>query len=166
SAQALRPVSISYPPGDPGREDALISAIAQQWNTPVHWLDIRDIPLVDHPAERAAARDEPFAQAYEIWNRALARGGRAIGARVAFDGNGGDHLFQTSPVFLADLLWRGRWFALTREWRASSLHGVREFLQWAVKPALGSRLLDIATILRGGKRLHGSYERWMPVWIA
>lgn len=166
SARALRPVSISYPPGDPGREDELITAIAEQWNVPIHWLDIRDIPLVDHPVERAAARDEPFAQAYEIWNRALARGARAVGARVAFDGNGGDQLFRTSPVYLADLLRRGRWFALAREWRTSPLHGVRGFLQWAVKPALGPQLLRIATILRGGKRLHGCYERWMPAWIA
>jgi len=41
----VTPVSISYPKGDPGREDELISAIASHWDAPVHWIDVERIPL-------------------------------------------------------------------------------------------------------------------------
>jgi asparagine synthase (glutamine-hydrolysing) len=164
-SQRLHPVSISYPPGDAGREDELISAIAQQWQTPVQWLDIRDIPLLDRPAERAATRDDPYAQPFELWNRALARGSRTVGARVAFEGGGGDQVFQVSPVFLADLFRRGRWITLMREWRALRLRGFVDFFRWALKPTLPPLLLNAATLVRGGKRLHGAYERWMPPWL-
>jgi len=164
-SQPLRAVSISYPPGDPGREDELISAVAERWQAPVHWLDIRDIPLIDNPAERAAARDEPGAHAFELWNRSLARGSRSVAARVAFDGNGGDQLFQVSPAFLTDLLRTGRWVTLLQEWRALKLHGFKDFFQWALKPALPPSLLDVATMIRGGRRLHGVYERRMPTWM-
>ncbi|MBA3556935.1 MAG: hypothetical protein H0W29_19595, partial [Gemmatimonadales bacterium] len=94
----LGAVSISYPPGDPGREDELIAAAAGRWGSPIHWLDIADVPLLDRPDDRAAGRDEPFAHAFEMGNRALARGTRAMGSRVALDGVGGDQLFQVSPV--------------------------------------------------------------------
>src|SRR4029077_9555993 len=46
-ARDLLPVSISYPEGDPGREDELIEQIAGHWGSPVHWLRVDDIPLVD-----------------------------------------------------------------------------------------------------------------------
>jgi asparagine synthetase B (glutamine-hydrolysing) len=52
----ILPVSISYPEGDPGREDELIQAIADHWKVPIHWVDIRNIPFFDRPAERAAER--------------------------------------------------------------------------------------------------------------
>src|SRR5690606_4084438 len=106
--RSLLPVSISYPPGDPGREDELIESIAMHWDVPIHWVDIRDIPFVDRPVERAAERDEPFGHAFEMWHRSLARGSRGVGAHVAFDGVGGDQLFQVSEVYFADLLRSGR----------------------------------------------------------
>src|SRR5690606_12549946 len=62
------PVSISYPEGDPGREDEIIRDVAAHWDTPVRWLDIADIPyLGDEPAE-AARRDEAFLHPYHRWN--------------------------------------------------------------------------------------------------
>ena len=164
TGQALCPVSISYPPGDPGREDELITAVAEHWAAPVHWLNIADIPLVEQPARRAALRDEPGAHAYENWNRALARGTRRVGAHVALDGNGGDQLFQMSPTFLGDLLLSGRWITFLREWRALGLRSFADFLGWVVKPSLSPAMLDVATMIRRGKRLHGTYERWMPPW--
>ena len=51
----LRPVSISYPAGDPGREDELIEAVTSYWNVPVHWLDIKRIPLLDEVLDSAAS---------------------------------------------------------------------------------------------------------------
>ena len=47
SARKLLPISISYPEGDPGREDELIREIAARWNANVHWLDIRNIPFFE-----------------------------------------------------------------------------------------------------------------------
>jgi asparagine synthase (glutamine-hydrolysing) len=163
--QELRPVSISYPPGDPGCEDELITAAADWWGKPVHWLHSRDIPVIEQPVERAITRDEPAAHPYEHWNRALAGGSRHIGARVAFHGVGGDQLFQVSPVFLADLLRTGRWITFAREWRALRLRGWGDAWRWALKPTVTPGLLDAATRLRGGRRVHGTYERWIPDWI-
>jgi asparagine synthase (glutamine-hydrolysing) len=108
SSRKLLPVSISYPEGDPGREDELIRDIAARWSAHVHWLDIQNIPFFDNPLERAALRDEPFAHPFEMWHRSLARGSRATHSRVALEGVGGDQLFQVSEVYLADLLRTGR----------------------------------------------------------
>ncbi len=164
----LRPVSISYPPGDPGREDELIEAVTAYWNVDVHWLDIGRIPLLDVPSERAAVRDEPFAHAFEMWNRALARGSRSVGARIALEGNGGDQLFQVSPVHLADLLRRGRLTTLARQWRAKGLAGTgfRNFFRWAVQPLLSPPLLRAAAAIRGGRPLVGYLERPLPPWVS
>ena len=163
----LRPVSISYPPGDAGREDELIAAVAGHWNAPIHWLDIRNIPLLDRPAERAAARDEPLAHPFETGNRALAGGSRSVGAHVAFDGFGGDQLFQVSLVYLADLFRTGRWIRLAREWKEKGLkREFRPFFRWAVQPVLPHPLLTGAKVLRGGRALRGYLERPVPEWIA
>jgi asparagine synthase (glutamine-hydrolysing) len=163
----LQAVSVSFPPGDPGREDELILDVAAHWGSPVRWLDIQDVPLLATPAERAAARDEPFAHAFEMMNRALAAGSRASGARVAFDGVGGDQLFQVSEVYFADLLRAGRLRTLAREWRGKGLsgRGARTFFRWAVQPLLPHALLDAAAFLRGGRPLRGYLERTVPPWI-
>ncbi|MBA4158980.1 MAG: hypothetical protein H0X65_16105 [Gemmatimonadetes bacterium] len=163
----LHPVSISYPPGDSGREDELIAAVADHWGAPVHWLDIRNISLLDRPEERAALRDEPFAHPFETGNRALAGGSRAVGAHVAFDGFGGDQLFQVSLVYLADLFRNGRWVSLSREWRQKGLNGgFRPFFRWAVQPVIPRPLLDMVKRVRGGRALRGYLERPVPEWIA
>ncbi|HEV2131952.1 MAG TPA: asparagine synthase-related protein, partial [Longimicrobiaceae bacterium] len=167
AGQHLRAVSLSYPPGDPGREDELIAAVVAHWGSPVKWLDIAGIPLLDRPQERAASRDEPFAHAFEMGNRALAEGSRQVGARVAFDGSGGDQLFQVTHVYLADLFRTLRWRSLAREWRLKGLSGTgpRNFFRWAVQPVLPPPLLSAATALRGGRPLRGYLERPLPEWM-
>jgi asparagine synthase (glutamine-hydrolysing) len=167
SRHKLRPVSISYPEGDSGREDELIRDIAARWNAPVHWLDIQDIPIFDHPSERAAARDEPFAHPFEMWHRSLARGTRATHSRIALEGVGGDQLFQVSEVFLADLLRTGRLGELAREWKAKGMTnaGFRTFFRWAIQPNLPRPALALATLVRGGTPLVGYLERALPPWI-
>jgi asparagine synthase (glutamine-hydrolysing) len=159
------PVSISYPEGDPGREDELILAVAKHWNVPVRWLDIADIPLFDREPERALERDQPFVHLYEYWNRALAAGSRACGSRVAFDGNGGDQLFQNSDVFLADLLRKGNLLRLAKEWKARPRGGFRNFFAWAIQPNLNQSLLNLAARVRGGRRLRHYLERPVPDWL-
>jgi asparagine synthase (glutamine-hydrolysing) len=165
--RSIHPVSISYPQGDPGREDELIQAIADHWGVSVHWLDIADIPFFDKPAERAAERDEPFGHAFEMWHRSLSRGSRAVGSRVAFDGVGGDQLFQVSEVYLADLLRSGHWLELRREWKAKRLtgSGFRGFFRQAVQPLMTERAHDLAAAMRNGRALRGYLERRAPSWL-
>ena len=164
----LRPVSISYPEGDPGREDELIREIAARWNAAVHWLDIQNIPFFDQPAERAATRDEPFAHPFEMWHRSLARGTRATHSRVALEGVGGDQLFQVSEVFLADLLRTGRLAELAREWKAKGMSGsgFRTFFRWAIQPNLPRPALAARARACAAERpLVGYLERALPPWI-
>jgi asparagine synthase (glutamine-hydrolysing) len=167
SAHRLLPVSISYPEGDPGREDELIREIAARWNAEVHWLDIQNIPFFDNPAERAAVRDEPFAHPFEMWHRCLARGTRATNSRVALEGVGGDQLFQVSEVYLADLLRTGRLTKLAREWTTKGMSGsgFRTFFRWAIQPNLPRPALAAARALRGGRPLRSYLERSLPPWM-
>ena len=166
-ARSLLPVSMSYPPGDPGREDEIIQAVADQWAVPIHWVDIGNVPFFDRPQERAAARDEPFGHAFEMWHRSLARGSRAVGTRVALEGVGGDQLFQVSQVYFADLLSHGRWLELWREWNAKRMRrsGFRNFFGLAVQPLLPAPALRLAAMLRGGRPLVGYLERRAPSWL-
>lgn len=159
------PISISYPQGDPGREDELIAAVAGHWSTDVHWLDIGSIAFLDREEERAAGRDEPYRHLYENWNAALAAGSRASGSRVALDGNGGDQLFQNSDVFLADLFRQGKWLTVAREWPTRPRGGYREMFATVIQPNLGPFLLKAASWARGGRPLHHYLERKIPPWI-
>lgn len=165
----LRPVSISYPKGDPGREDEMIAEIAQRWDTPVYWLSIGDIPFFHEPATAARNRDEPFAHAFEMWNRALARGSLTAGSRVALDGNGGDQLFGVSEAYFADLLREGKWGVLAREWRRKGLHGVEgrgaKFFSLAVRPALPAWAVRVVESARRGEPWLSYLERPLPGWI-
>jgi asparagine synthase (glutamine-hydrolysing) len=161
----LEIVSVSHPPGDEGREDEIIRRVADHWNRPVHWLRIGEIPLLDGAAARAAERDEPFAHVFEAWNRALIDRGRALGARVALDGNGGDQLFFVSNVYLADLLRAGRWRTLWREWKAKGGADPRDLFETAVQPLLPHAAVDALGWMRG-RPLRPTMERLLPSWIA
>lgn len=164
----LLPVSISYPEGDPGREDETIVQVAEQWRVPVHWLESESIPLfAERPAAEAASRDEPLAHLYEFWNRALADGSRRLGTRVSLDGYGGDQLFQLSDIYLADLLQRGRWLELGREWRARwGVLGRRYLARFTLRPLAPGWLLDLQSRIAGsGRALHSHLERPVPPWV-
>lgn len=165
-ADAILPVSISYPVGDPGREDHWIQAVADHWHVPINWIDIRHVPFFDDELGRASERHEPWAHLYERWNGALAVGSRACGARVALDGNGGDQLFQNSDVFLADLLRSGNWLTLAREWRARPRGGFRHLFATVIQPHLTPSMHTLATRVRGGRRLRHYLERPIPNWIS
>ena len=160
----LRPVSISYPVGDPGREDELIDLVAARWNADVHWLHSDDIPLLDALEQRAAETDEPPAHLYEPWNRALARGTRATGARVTLDGSGGDQLFQVSAIVVADLLRAGRWAEALRLARARG-RGWRHFVQVGVMPLLPQRAFDAAEAILGRDVSRHYLERRIAPWV-
>ncbi len=156
SHQRVVPVSMSYPEGDAGREDELIQSVADFHQQAVEWVAIGDVPGLPDPAGWARRRDEPFAHPYQEWNRALARGARAAGARITLTGNGGDQFFSVSPVFLADLFRAGRWITLGREARALGMarpRAYRELFHWAVQPNLPAPLQRLAAGLRRGRPL-------------
>jgi asparagine synthase (glutamine-hydrolysing) len=131
----LRPVSISYPAGDPGCEDDLIQQVADRWSADVHWLRSDDIPLLDGLEERAGLSDEPPAHLYELWNRALAQGTRSVGARIALDGCGGDNFFAVSDIARARAAWGWRHLA-----RASVLPLLPDSVVRAGERVAGRRL--------------------------
>ncbi len=162
--QSLRPVSISYPTGDPGREDELIEDVASFWHADVHWLDIGTIPLLAGLEERAARSDEPPSHLYESWNRALARGTRACGARITLDGAGGDQLFQVSDIYLADLLMRGHWNLLASELRTRRVQGLRHIFRNTVEPLLPLALARVISRHSGSNGGH-YLERPLPSWV-
>jgi asparagine synthase (glutamine-hydrolysing) len=164
SGDSLLPVSISYPQGDPGREDEIIQMILDHWSSSTHWIRSGDIPLFERPLEAAATRAEPFAHVYEHWNRRLVQAGRTLGTRVMLDGFGGDSLFQSSPIYFSDLLRRGRLIELRREWKAKGMRGASPAIQWCVQPLLPSALLHLLPRRLGGPG-SGSRERRLPSWI-
>lgn len=145
----LRPVSISYPEGDPGREDEMIQAVGNRWNADIHWIRSDRIPLLDGLEERAALTDEPPNHLYELWNRELARGSRSVGARIALDGCGGDNLFQVSDIILADLLRSGRLLEFARRARSRRTFGWKHLARAGVLPLLPDSLI------RAGERVAG-----------
>lgn len=167
AGRTLAPVSISYPEGDPGREDEIISDIVAHWRGRTRFIPVDGIPLFDDAAGRAAHREHPMAHTYEEWNRALSRGARAEGARVMLDGLGGDQLFQVSDIFLSDLFRRGRWIELARQYRARAdgRGDLRSLWRWGIGPALPAPLRNlIARLRRAGPPRH-YLERGVPFWF-
>lgn len=134
----VQSVSISYPDGDPGREDELIAAVTQHWSATPDFTAVDTIPLSVEWEREAAAREQPFAHAYEHWNRALARRARALGAKVLLDGVGGDQLFQASDIFLADLVRTLQWGEVWRQYRTprTDRRSLRDLYRWGVRPNL------------------------------
>jgi asparagine synthase (glutamine-hydrolysing) len=161
----LRPLSVSYPPGDPGREDELIRATLEYWDLRTHWIDVADIPVFDDPAARAAERDDVYAHAFECWNRHVAAEARGLGARVMLDGVGGDQLFQVSNVYFADLLRRGHVTRLLREARAKSVKRWADFYPYAVQPLLPEWALALAARFGPQSVALGYRDRAPVAWI-
>ena len=165
SARSLRAVSISYPVGDPGREDEIIRDILARWNASADWIDVDCVPVFNELPDARTGREEPFAHPYEEWNRELSRGARRAGARVILDGAGGDQLFQTSGIFLADLLREGRWMELARQWRATEGRGARSFYRAVMRPALPPGLNGLIARARGMTPPPHHLERQPPFWF-
>ncbi len=161
----LQPISISYPVGDPGREDEFIEAVAAQWGVTTSWIDVDELSLFAPPVEDAAARDLPFAHTYEGWNRGLSARARTCGIRVVLDGVGGDQLFQVSSVYLADLFARGEWWELARQWRARGHGGLRGLWREAVHPGLPPVLQAWLARMRGRGAPRGPLHRDPPFWM-
>jgi len=164
--RSLSPISVSFPVGDIGREDEKIAGIAARWNTPVHWVDVSSIPLMELSAEANREREEPYPFFFSRWIRYLARTSRSIDSRVAINGGGGNFLFESSSVALADLVARGKVLSLLREWRALGVRSrkAHTVFRLMIRPLLGPLTLGVAERMRGSLLL-GTYERPLPRWL-
>ncbi len=161
----LRPVSISYPAGDLGCEDEFIRQVSTRWGTDPHWIQSDAIPLLDGLEERAALADEPPTHLYELWNRELARGARAIGARVALDGCGGDNLFQVSDVVLADLLRTGHLLEFARLARSRRRAGWKYLARAGVLPLVPDAVLRAGELVAGRRIPRHYMEHPAAPWM-
>ncbi len=160
----LRPVTVSYPVGDNAREDDYVNAIASQWSTSVAWIDSESVELFQDLEGRAAVRDDPYAHTFEMMNRRLAQTSVSTGARVAFDGYGGDQLFHVSPAYLADLFARLQWRELRASLVAENRRGMRAFLRWCVIPWLPGDIFE--RIQKARKRyVSGAQAMELPPWL-
>lgn len=164
-AASLRPVSVRLDAADPLNEDRFIEAVAGHWQSRVTWMDVAELgPLVQ--AEGSGDRDEPYAHLYESLMRLLSERSLTSGARVALNGNGGDVLFEVSPVIIADYLASLRIRSVLHEWSAVRTRGRRlsSFVQWAVTPLLPTTAQNAVARIRG-RPLHGYFERPVPSWL-
>lgn len=163
----LRPVSISYAEGDPGRENHWIEAVTRRWNVEPSFIDVDAIPLFNDWEGEAARRSGPFAHAYEHWNRALSRRARERGARVILDGVGGDQLFQCSDIYLADLVRTFQWGELWGQMRQRppEIDGLRHLYRWGIRPNLPEGLAARISRLRGLPPARHYLERIPPIWF-
>jgi asparagine synthase (glutamine-hydrolysing) len=163
----LLPICRSHPPGDTGREDETIEDIARYWGVTPRWTDARNTPLFSELRNRSRWSAEPFAPPFEGLTRALATTGRAVGSSIALDGYGGDFLFQVSPIYLSDLLARGRVSRALRDWRAMDRgkEGLRGFFHHGIQPLLPSWAISALRAARGPRSFRTSMQRTDPPWI-
>lgn len=164
-ASHLHPVTVSYPEGDTAREDLHVTAIASRWATSVEWINSEEVDLFLDLEARAEVRDDPYAHTFEMMNRKLAQTSVGLGARVAFDGYGGDQLFHVSEAYLADLFGRLRWRELTTSLQAHGFHGWRAFLRWGMAPWLPESLFDGIQRLRK-REAAAPWGMNLPPWLA
>lgn len=163
----VHPVSISYPEGDPGREDELIEMVARHWEVEPDFIDVDAIPLYSDWETEASRRDSPFAHAYEHWNRALARRARERGATVVLDGVGGDQLFQCGDIYLADLVRTLQWGELAGQLRHRAAPGnrLRHLYSWGLRPNLPDGITHLIARARGLPPARNYMERIPPRWF-
>jgi asparagine synthase (glutamine-hydrolysing) len=165
--RSLDAVSMSFPLGDPGREDEIITQVASFWKRGVHWKHVDRVPLLHSDFVAAAARrDSPFTQVYEMFNRTLARGSRELGSRIALSGIGGDELFSVSSRYLTDLFWGGRWIALANDWHRQRGNTVRGFFDRVVQPGMPRALRRAIGVARRGDAMTGFFDRPLVPWMS
>ncbi len=145
----FKPISITYPEGDIAREDEWIRASLARWDMSTSWVESGEIPVRTDFEESAKNRDLPFVHLFDTWNGALADQSRAVGARVALGGDGGDQLFQCVPIHLADLARTIRPVRLVREYRSLGGQSLRGLARWSVLPLVPRPLSLIYEGFRG-----------------
>lgn len=166
AGDAVQPVSLSYPPGDIGRDDEVILDILARVGGRPTFVPTREIPLFGDFLAYARTRPDPFGHPYVNFHHALAERAVEMGARVAFNGIAGDALFRTGPSFLSDLLFSARPWRAVREGRALGYRVPgREFLRVALLPQLGPGFRRILRLVGAGHRFPDPLSRPLVPWL-
>jgi asparagine synthase (glutamine-hydrolysing) len=160
-ADVVLPVSMSFPEGDIGREDELIRAITGQYGQTHLWIDTGHVPLLD----AGLLSDDPFVHPYLNVNRRMMAMAHDGGARIAFNGYGGDNLFHAELSYLSDLLARRKLLALRRAWKDEKLSGMGLFARHVAWPLAGRQIRQLAGWLRGKPVANAHIERRPAPWI-
>lgn len=165
AGERVRSMSVSYPEGDPGREDDAILEVLETSGGEPHWIRSSDIGILATMRQGAGSRHEPFGHAFAEFQEALARAARQLGTRVLLNGSGGDQLCSGEPSHLADMLRAGQFRALLREWRKLQLgFDGRAFFRLAIRPNLGPRISRVLGLLRA-RWAADPFDRPLPRWV-
>ena len=165
SSAPLHVLSFRYDAEDPANEDDFVTAVARTFDLPIHWVETRNLGLLDRSPRQVSRRSFPEGHIHESQNRALARAAREQGVRVLLNGNGGDNLFFGPPLFMADLLRQGRWLDLRRFFRSRGFRGFGAFRDFVLRPAIPLTALDAMERLRRRPINSRPFERPLPPWI-
>jgi asparagine synthase (glutamine-hydrolysing) len=155
----LAAVSMSYPKGDPGREDETIDSAVNFCGGTVSWEDVQNVDLFsadEHTA--AAARHEPVGHHFENWNSRLFRRAAVNGSRVVFTGAGGDQLFHVSRVYMADLVRSGRLLEAVNQWRLRGGVSTTDFARFSLAPLVPAAAYRALAAL-GGPSIGPRFDR-------
>jgi asparagine synthase (glutamine-hydrolysing) len=137
AGEAVQPVSLSYPPGDIGREDEIILEILAASGGRPSFVATREIPFFGDFLSYSRLRPDAFGHPYVNFHHALGERAVAMGARVALNGLGGDALFRTGPSYLSDLLFsRAPWRSLSEARALGYRVPSRAFLRAVLLPKL------------------------------
>jgi asparagine synthase (glutamine-hydrolysing) len=167
AGDTVRSVSLSYPPGDAGREDETILDVLSHCGGQPFWIDTDRIPLLAHLTAESAVRPDAFQHPYEATTRAIVDAASAQGSRVVLNGLGGDTLFHSDFSYLSDKLARGQWSAFKSELHALGVRpNVRNVFRWGVLPRLGPLPRGLVAALRFGRRVNDLWDPPQVPWLA
>jgi asparagine synthase (glutamine-hydrolysing) len=162
----VRSVSLSYPPGDAGREDETILEVLGRCGGSPTWINTSTVPVLNRVLSDSATRPDAFVHPYQGTSSAIADLVGSTGSRVVLNGLGGDTLFHAEFSFLSDLVVRGHWGTFAREWKKNGGgYHPRLFFRWGILPQLGLSSRRMLGFLRGGRRVHDVLDPPLPSWI-
>lgn len=164
AGEQVRSVTLSYPPGDRGREDETVLEILSRCGGSPEWIETMSIGFLDG-VQAGSTRPDAFAHPYESQSHAVASRAASLGSHVILNGLGGDTLFHAEASFLADLALGGRLREFAREWRRQQAPWRPDLLfRWGVLPRFGPGARSFLAALRGGRPITDMMERPVPPW--
>lgn len=162
----IQSVSVSFPVGDPGRDDEIIVDVLQQCGGSPFWIESRDIPLLGEIDEAASSRPDVFGHPFAEFQESLSRAARSLETRVLLTGGGGDQLFSADFWYLTDLFWGGRLRAFVREWRLMEIgFDWRLLFTYLVAPKLGPVGRRAFAFLNRGRPWPAQLDQPLAPWI-
>jgi asparagine synthase (glutamine-hydrolysing) len=167
----VRAISMSYPRGDPGREDETIQQVvdyrAPGWThtASVAWESSEDVSLFgEDPMAGAGERDDAVGHHFDSWNRRLSQRACAEGCTLTLTGAGGDQLFHMTSAYLADLVRGGQLVTAYSQWRKRGGSGWRSLRRSLLQPLLPEWVVGVLPHV-GGPVLRSAMDRRPPLYF-